>query len=204
MIQYSVPFETTWLLRILLLISVALLSACENEDVIKPQSQPEPADKPLPVSEWYPTPKHRQQPTVYVPVPAAQQQPVMTSPGYQGNVVQQPWGTPAQQPIYYSAPQPVYPAQPQLNPYQQPQPVWSGQQPTSSWQLPVVPQYQYAPRPWGNVTAPGGTRDSNTSTEAWPQGGYVVTPWGAPPPGSLSGGATGQAGQVPGTIYYAY
>ncbi len=71
MIQYSVPFETTWILRILLLISVALISACENEDIIKPQSQTEPSEPPLPVSEWYPAPKHRQQPAVYAPVPAS-------------------------------------------------------------------------------------------------------------------------------------
>lgn len=191
MIQCSVPFETTWILRILLLISVMLISACENEDIIKTPSQTEPSEPPLPVTEWYPAPKHRQQPAVYAPVQATQQQPVMASPVYQGNVIQQPWAIPAQQPMYYSAPQPAYPAQPPVNQYQPS--VWAGQQPAATWPQPVVPQYQYVPRPWGNVTEPGSNRNSNGSTETWPQGGYVVAPWG---------GAT--AGQVPGTVYYTY
>jgi|GEM_PF-2463854 len=204
MIQSSVPYKATWILRILLFTSVALTSACEKEDIIKPQLQPESSEPSLPVSEWYPTPKHRQQPAAYVPVPAAQQPPVKSSSAYQGNTVQQPWGVPAQQPMYYTAPVPVYPVPPQVYQAQQP-PVWSGQQPAASWPQPVAPQYQYAPRPWGNVTAPAANQDSNASTETWSQGGYVVTPWGMPIPGSNGSGVTeGQAGRVPGSIYYAY
>jgi hypothetical protein len=192
MIQRSVPFETTWILRILLLISVALISACENEDIIRPQPQTEPSEPPLPVSEWYPAPKHRQQPMMYAPVPAPQQQqPVMAPPAYQGNVAQQPWGIPAQQPVYSA---------PQVNQYQPS--VWAGQQPAATWPQPVVPQYQYVPRPWGNVTEPGSNRNSNVSTETWPQGGYVVAPWGVPQSGGTGSGAT--AGQAPGTVYYSY
>ena len=205
MIQSSVSFEATWILRILLFISVALTSACEKEDIIKPQSQPEPSEPSLPVSEWYPSPKHRQQPAVYVPVPAAQQPPVMASPANQGYAVQQPWTLPAQPPVYYTAPVPVYPVSPQVNQAQQP-PVWAGQQPAASWPQPVVPQYQYTPRPWGDVTsAPRTNQNSNASTESWPQGGYVVSPWGVPISGSSGSGVPqGQAGQVPGSIYYAY
>ena len=154
--HYSGLSEITWILRFMILISVTLISACENEEITKPQTQPEPAEQPLPVREWYPTPKHRQQPMVYVPVPATQQQPVMTTPAYQWNAVQQPWGVPAQQPMY-SAPQPVYQAQPPVTQYQQPQ-VWTGQQPVVTMPQSVAPQYQnqpqyqYTPRPWGSVT----------------------------------------------------
>jgi hypothetical protein len=202
MIQSSVSFETTWILRILLLISVALTSACENEDIIKPQSQPEPSEPSIPVREWYPTPKHRQQPATYVPVPAAQQPSVM-APARQENTVQEPWTIPAQQPMYYVAPVPVYPGPPQVNQPQQP-PVWAGQQPAASWPQPAAPQYQYTPRPWGDVsTAPTG-QNPNASTGTWSQGGFVVTPWGTPIPGS-SGVTNGPPVRpVPGSIYYAY
>ena len=197
MIQHSVSFNTTWILRFILLISVALISACENEEITKPQTQSEPTEQPLPVSEWYPTPKHRQQPTAYVPFPATQLQPVMAPSVYQGNIVQQPWGTTAQQPVY-SAPQYVYPAQPPLNQYQQPS-AWTGQQPMApQYQY----QYQYAPRPWGNMTEPNSKQNSTVSTDAWPQGGYSA-PWGMPPTGGyVSGSPAGQPGPVPGTIYY--
>ena len=197
MIHHSVSFNTTWILRFLLLISVALLSACENEENIRPQTQPEPSEPPLPVVEWYPTPKHRQQPTAYVPVPAATQlQPVMAPSAYQGSSVQQPWG---------GAPQVIYQAQPPVNQYQQP-PVWPSQQPGTTYQQPAAPQYQYqyqqTPRPWGSMTGPNSNRNSNVSTETWPQGGYVA-PWSMPQTGGYAGGApAGQPGQAPGTVYY--
>lgn len=204
MIQSSGFSETTWILRFLLLISVTLISACENKEITKPHTQPEPSEPPLPVSEWYPAPKHRQQPMVYVPVPARQQQPVMAPPVYQGNAVQQPWGLPAQQPVYRT-PQPVYQAQPPVNQYQQPQ-VWTGQPPVVTMPQPVAPQYQpqyqYVPRPWGSLTEPNSNR--NSSTGAWPEAGDSA-PWSMPESGSHGYGATGgQAGQVPGTVYYNY
>ena len=191
MIQYSVSFKTTWILRLLLLISVALLSACENEENIRPQTQSEPAEAPLPVREWYPAPKHRQQPTAYAPAQATQLQPVMAPSAYPGNNVQQPRG--------------VYPAQPPVYQYQQP-PVWPGQQPGATYQQPVAPQYQYqyqyTPRPWGSMTGPNSNQNPNVSTETWPQGGYVA-PWSMPQTGGNVGGVpAGQPGYVPGTVYY--
>ena len=193
MIQRSVSFNTTCILRFILLISVALTSACENEEITRPQTKTEPPESPLPVREWYPAPKHRQQPTVYVPVPVQQQQPVMAPSGYQGNIVQQPWGTTAQQPVY-STPQPVYPSQPPVNQYQQPS-VWAGQQPGVTQY-----QFQHSPRPWGNVTEPNRNQNSAGSTDAWPQGGYYSAPWGS----NQSGAAAGHPGQVPGTVFYDY
>ena len=218
MIQHSGFSETTWILRFLLLISVTLISACENEEITKPQPQLEPAESPLPVREWYPAPKHRQQqPMVYVPVPTIPQQSVMGLPAHQWNAVQQPWSVPAQQPVY-SAPQPVYQVQPSVTQYQQPQ-VWTGQQPVFTLPQPVVPQYQYqyqpqyqyVPRPWGNVTEPNSTQNPAVSTDAWPantwpQGSYpqgsYLSPWSVPATGSSYGVIPGQAGQMPGTTNY--
>jgi len=191
-----------------LLISVTLISACENEEITKPQTQSEPSEPPLPVREWYPAPKYRQQPGMYVPVPAIQQQPVMAPPAYQGNVVQQPWGLPAQQPVY-SAPQPVYRFQPPVTQYQQPQ-VWANQQPLVTLPQTVTPQYQYqyVPRPWGGLTEPNSNQNPAVATDTWPsgaasQGGYLA-PWGVPATGTNSyyGVTPGQTGQVPGTVYY--
>jgi len=216
MIQHSGFSETTWILKFLLLISVALISACENEEITKPQTQLEPSEPPLPVREWYPAPKHRQQPMVYVPVPALQQQPVMTPPAYQGNVVQQPWGIPAQQSVYI-APQPVYQAQPPVTQYQQPQ-VWASQQPLVTtpqtvapqyqYQYQYQPQYQYVPRPWGGSTEPNSNQNPAVSTDTWPSGaasqGSYLAPWGVPATGTNSyyGVTPGQTGQVPGTVHY--
>jgi hypothetical protein len=194
MIHHSVSFNTTWILRFLLLISVALLSACENEENIRPQIQSEPSEPPLPVREWYPTPKHRQQPTAYVLVPATQSQPVMAPSAYPRNSVQQSWG---------SAPQGVYPEQPPAYQYQQ-TPVWPGQQPGATYQQPTAPQYQYqyTPRPWGGMTGPNSNQNSNVSTETWPQGGYAA-PWSMPQTGGNLGGApAGQPWQPPGAVYY--
>jgi len=193
MIQRSGSYKTTWVLKFLLLISVSLISACENDEIVKPQTQSEPSEPPLPVREWYPAPKQRQQATVYVPVPATQQQPVMAPPAYQGYVVQQPWGTPASQPMY-AAPQVVYQPQPPGTQYQQPQ-VWITQPPVATMPQPVTPryqpqyqpqyqyQYQYVPRPWGSLTEPNNNQNPAVSTETWPQGGYI-SPWGAPVTGS--------------------
>lgn len=193
MIQYPGSYETTWIFRCLLIISITFVSACENDEIIKPQAQSEPAEPPLQVREWYPAAKHRQQPAVYAPVPAAGQQPVRV-PAYQGNVAQQPWSVTAPQPVY-QAPLLVY-QPPPVTQYQQPQ-GWAGQQYVAPLPQPVVPQYQYqyVPRPWGGVTAPNSNQNPAVSTETWPQSGYI-TPWGVP--------ATGYTGQVPGTVYYGH
>ena len=209
MIQRSGSFETTWIwiLRFLLLISVTLISACENNDeIIKPEAQSEPSETPLPVREWYPASKYRQQPSAYAPVPTIQPQAVMPPPAYQANAVQQPWGVPAPIPVY-SAPQFIYSPQPPVTQYQQPQ-VWTGQQSVAPLQQPVAPQYQpqyqYVPRPWGNRTEPNSNQGAAVSTQTWPQGGYN-TPWGMPVTGSpYNGTTTAPTGQVPGTVYYGH
>ena len=187
MIQHPVSFKATWVLKFILLISVATISACDNDEVIRPQiPQSEPTETPLPVREWYPAPKQqRQLPMSYAPAPA----PVMTPPANQGSSIQQqPWGGVAQQPVYGEL-QYRYQPQPQLNQYQQP---------AATWPQPVAPQYpyQYAPRPWGNVTQPNSNQNPARSTDAWPQGGYTG-PWGIP-----AGSPAGQPAQVPGSVYY--
>lgn len=199
MIHNSGLSEITWILRILLLFSFILTSACGNDEITKPQVQPEATEPPLPVRDWYPSPRHRQQPGIYVPFPVTQQP---LAPAYQGNVVQQPWDTTAQQPVY-SAPQILYQAQPLVN--QQQPAFWSGQQPVVIVPQPMAPQYQYqySPRPWGGVMAPNNNGDAAAAaTDAWPQGGYMA-PWGAPGTGSSGYWLTpGQTGQAPGTAYY--
>lgn len=200
MIQHSGSFKSTWIIRLLFLLTVTLISACENNDeIIKPQIQSEESEAPLPVREWYPVSRYRQQPTAYAPVQAMQPQAVMAPPVYQGNVVQQPWVVPAPIPVY-SAPQPVYPPQPSVTQYQQPQ-VWRGQQPVAPQYQPQYQyQYQYVPRPWGEPNSNQGA----AATQAWPQGGYS-TPWGVPVTGStFNGAATPPTGQVPGTVYYGH
>lgn len=204
MIQLSGSFKTTWIwiLRFLLLTSITLISACENDEIIKPQTQSEPSEAPLPVREWYPTSKYRQQPTAYAPVPTRQPQTMMAPPAYQGNVVQQPWGVPAPTPVY-STPQPVYQQQMPATRYQQPQ-VWTGQQSTPQMQQPAAPRYQpqYVPRPWGSLTEPNSNQGTAFSTQTWPQGGYN-TPWGVPVTGNTyNGSSTAPTSQVPGTVYY--
>jgi hypothetical protein len=204
MIQHSGSFEATWILRFLLLILATLISACNNDEIIEQPVQSELSETSLPVREWYPAPKHRQQPTAYAPAPTVQPQVVMTPPAYQGNIVQQPWVVPAPIPVY-SAPQFVYQPQTPATQYQQPQ-VWTGQQSVTPMQQPVVPQYQpqyqYVPRPWGSLTEPNSNQGSAASTQAWPQGGYN-TPWGMPVTGSTYNGPTAPpTGQVPGTVYY--
>ena len=183
-----------------MLISVTLISACENDEIIKPQVPPAKTEPPLPVREWYPSPKYRQQTRVYAPFPATQQ-PSAMAPAYQGNVVQQPWGLAAQEPVY-RAPQPVYQSQPPVS--QQQPTVWFGQQPVIVEPQPLAPQYQYqySPRPWGGVREPNINRDTTTDTDAWPQGVYTA-PWGAQ--GTDSNGywlVPGQTGQAPGSAYY--
>ena len=202
MIRYSGLSATTWILRILVLISVVLITACENDEIIKPQAQSEPTEPPLPVREWFPSPKHRQQPTIYMPVPATQQPPAMAPPHYQGNVVQQPWGIATQQPVY-SAPQPVYQSQPPVN--QQQPTMWSGQQPVVTWPQSMAPQYQYyAPRPWGTPTQPDSSQGAAESTDTWPQGSNMA-PWGWGTQGTGNNSywvIPGQTGQPPGAAYY--
>jgi hypothetical protein len=198
MIYNSGLSEIRWILRILLLFSFILISACGNDEITKPQVQPEATEPPLPVRDWYPSPKHLQQPRVYVPVPITQQP---LAPAYQGNVVQQPWGTTAQQPVY-SAPQTVYPAHPSAN-QQQPM-VWSSQQPMVVVPQTMAPQYQYqySPRPWGDMTQQNNSGPAAGATDAWPQTGYM-TPWDTQGTGSSGYWLTpGQTGQTPGTAYY--
>jgi len=207
MIQHSESFEATWILKFLLLILFTLISACDNDEIIKPEIQSEPSEAPLPVREWYPASKYRQQQPAYAPVQTMQPQAVMAPPTYQGNVAQQPWVVPAPIPVY-SAPQLMYQQQVPGTQYQQPQ-VWTGQQSVSPLHQPVAPQYQpqyqYVPRPWGTFTEPNYNQGSAASTEAWPQGGYS-TPWGMPVTGSnyYDGSTVAPTGQVPGTVYYEH
>jgi hypothetical protein len=204
MIQFSGAFRAIWISRCLFFISIALISACDNEEIIKPQEQTKATEPALPVREWYPAPKHtRQQPLVYAPAPT-QQQPVMSAPAYQGSVAPQPWTVPAPQTVYGAPPIAYQP--PPVTQYQPPE-VWMTQQPVTATPQQAQPrypsyQYQYDPRPWGSVNEPNSNQRSTQATETWPQGSYI-SPWGIPATGNpYNGSPVENTGQAPRTIYY--
>ena len=61
----------TIVLRTIILSTVALLGACDDVDEpVKQDTQTEVMESPLPVKEWYPSPKHMQQPQAYSQPPA--------------------------------------------------------------------------------------------------------------------------------------
>lgn len=209
MIHHDGSFNAQWIGLFFLFFLASLISACGGNETIDSQVEAEPEEEPpLTASEWYPTPKHqRQAATVYVPAA-----PVMT-PAATGIPSQQPWAVSTPQPVYV-APQVVYQVQPQpIQQVQQPS-AWSipppattgTQQPQAYWYQPA-PQaqiqqqpnyYYYQPvqRPWGNPAQPADPQGSAITTDAWPQGGYVVTPWGVPATGFNGAGApTGQVVQ---------
>ena len=208
MIHNDGSFDAKWLLLFLLFSLVSLISACGGNEAIETQAEAEPEEPPPIAQEWYPTSRHRQQvPTAYAPA-AIQPAPAMTSPAATGIPSQQSWAVSTPQPVYV-APQVVYQVQPQQ--VQQPS-VWSypapattvTQQPQTYWYQPA-PQaqvqqqpnfyyYQPAPRPWGNPAQPADPQRSAITTDAWPQGGYVVSPWGVPATGFNGTGAP--SGQV--------
>ena len=219
MIQYDGSIDAKWVLLFLLFFLVSLISACGgNEAIDSQQVEAEPEEPSLTAREWYPTSKYQQQaPPAYAPsaIPTA---PAMTAPAASGLPTQQPWAVSTPQPVYV-APQVVYQAQP-LQQGQQPS-VWSTQspavtqQPQGYWYQPA-PQaqvqqqpgyYYYQPvqRPWGNSTQPADPQRSAITTDAWPQGGYIVAPWGVPATGfNGSGAATGQVVQPQWTPNYGH
>ena len=185
--------------RAIILSVVIFLGACDDDDKpVRQQPQTAATEAPLPVREWYPTPKHRQ------PTYAGQFQPVMPPQTYgQGAVMQQPWGVPPQ-PVASQPQQPWgWSQQPVMQPPQQPwgwsqQPVMQPPQPQTQ---PVVPVYQYTNRPWGDPTVATDNKHTNTYSETWPPGSYS---WqgGAPTSGGYTGWGTGPTGAVPYNSYY--
>jgi hypothetical protein len=216
MIQHDGSFDAKSIILLLLFLLAPLISACGSNEAIETQAEAEPEEPPLAVQEWYPSSKYQQHPpTAYTPA-TIPQAPVMTSPQATGFPSQQPWAVNAPQPVYV-APQVIYQV-PQPQPQQQVQQptVWSAPapatvplQPQTYWYQPapqaqVQPQpsyyYQPAPRPWGNPTQPADPQQPAVTTDAWPQGGYIVTPWGVPASGFNAPGTTpGQAYQPLGT-----
>ena len=201
-------------LRTIFLFTVALLGACDDADEpVKQELQTEAVEPPLPVKEWYPSPKHMQQPQAYSQPPALQyRQMTPVQPPAQGSVSQQIWALPLQQPVYtqqppvytqqppvivYQLPQHAAPAQPQGWTYQQP-----ADQPSQSWSptQQLVPGYQSVPRPWGDVGGANGNRQTGTYSESWPSNSYY-SPGGVPAGGGDNTWGTGQYGTVPGGYY---
>ncbi len=181
----------TIVLRALFLSAVALLGACGGDD--KPASQQQQggvAEAPLPVREWYPRAKHMQ------PTRPGQFQAAMPPPTYgrQGAAMQQPWGMPPPPVISWQAPQNAQPQQPWGWPNQRP--IMPQTQPQ-----PVMPVYQYAPRPWGDMTAAPDERRTNIYSETWPPNSYSL-PGGARTSSGYPGWGTGQNGAVPYNGYY--
>ena len=170
-------FARKQLFRSLILFTVVLISACDDD---KPDNKQEadvaPTAEPLPVKEWYPTPKHQQVRRGFAQAPAPAATQANVAPSYGTPPVQQSWtGVPQ---VIYVFPQTA--GQPQL--YNSTQP-WQYSMPQQvvpqSYQ--AVPSYQYAQQPWGlppvtiNNNAPG----MNTSGNVWQQPG-VIPQWGAP------------------------
>ena len=202
-------------LRVILIFTAALLSACANDDkLVEQQTEIEAEEAPLPVREWYPTPKHMQQPQAYIHPSAIQPGQMMPAqPPNQGAVSQQPWAVKVPQAVYtqpspvivYQAPQ-YAPQAPQYAPQAQ-QWGWTYQQPAVqapqpwTWTQPVVPGYQNVPRPWGDITGANNNRQADTYSGNWPQNSYYA-PGGAPASGSHNVWGTGQYGTVPPGVYY--
>lgn len=198
----------TIVLRTIFLSTVALLGACDDVDEpVKQETQTEAMESPLPVKEWYPSPKHMQQPQAYSQPPAHQyRQMTPVQPPAQGSVSQQTWALPVQQPVYtqqppvivYQLPQYAAPAQQQAWTYQQP-----AVQPSQPWSptQQLVPGYQYVPRPWGNVAGPNDNRQTDAYSESWPPNSYY-SPGGVPAGGGDNTWGTGQYGTVPSSGHY--
>jgi hypothetical protein len=178
-------FLTGWLFLVCVLLCVG---ACGDEDPLEnSEVEPEASPPPLPVREWYPTPKHSTPRRVYVPVPSSP--PPRQQPAYSAATRQQQRGmTP-----------PAY-----TNQQAAPQPQWGGGAATQ-WQSPVRQQpqqyqfvypYQFEQRPWG---APGVANQSQSTTGqgSWPQNGS--SQWGMPAYDGHSGWGTDPYNGYPGS-----
>jgi len=178
--------------RLLVIIAILLMSACEADE---PEHVSETAEKPvqpgkaIQVREWYPTPKQQQAPYyVFAPAPGQrmQQQQIITVPPPSQPVQRysagnQPW-TPA--PVPYPAQQgmPQYPVtgggggygQAQL---QQPVPQPQYYQPLPQYQQSYQPVPQY---PQQQQSAPQYLQQYQPYYQAQPQYQYVQRPWGNP------------------------
>jgi hypothetical protein len=170
---------------------------CGDDEPIEPESQEKTITAPKPVvREWYPTPKHAQQPssmfpmqqpmtarpgTLYQPAPAQQQpQIIIVQPAYQ---------TPYAQPQQQAAPWPQPAYTPQLVPQQQYVPQYQ-------------PQFQYGQRPWGETGSYGQSRTAQPAGGGQQQ--TFSVPYGtpqAPAGGAYPGWGTSPPGTFPVTPY---
>ena len=162
--------HTGWMF---LVCVVLLAGACSDDGpVSEPETKAATASRqqPLPVREWYPTPKHAKPRIAIAPaqIPMNQQPSFNTAPVHQQQWNMQP------QPYVYS--QPV-----------QPPTQWGGavqhgqapvQQPAMPQQYQYVNPYQYGQRPWGSVPNNGqqGTTTDYWNTPAYGSGQYNVYP----------------------------
>ena len=138
---------TIWIL--VLFLSLAG-TGCSDDEPIEPEPQEKAGTVPKPVvREWYPTPKHAQQPSSMFPM----QQPMTARPG----TLYQP--APAQQQPQVIIVQPAYQtpyAQPQQQAVPWPQPAYTPQQQyVPQYQPGYQPQFQYGQRPWGETGSYG-------------------------------------------------
>ena len=187
-------FTRKQLFRSLILFAVVLISACDDD---KPDNKQDataaPATEPLPVKEWYPTPRHQQAPRGFAQSPAPAVTQARMPAHYGAQAVQQPWtGVPQ---VVYIYPQVA--GQPQLHnsmsPWQ-----YSVPQPVVPQPYPAAPAYQYAHQPWGlpPVTINNHNPGTNTSGNAWQQTGSVPQ-WGSPATNNYPGWGPGQYGVAP-------
>jgi hypothetical protein len=204
------------LLSLSVLVAVATLSACSNEETMI-ESQSEAVDESrsdagdaLPVRQWYPKPKavigHAYVPTVPVTPYAGYEQGQSAYQGAPGTAygqyVWQP--APAQQPAYGFAPPAGMAQQQPAQPWSQPYPqVQVQQQPQF---LPASPQYQYQ-QTWSAQTgvpaqqqgagqqsyAPGMAQQYQYVMPAPAQYPYTYRPWG---PASTEQNSTNQRNSI--------
>lgn len=190
---------TIWIL--VLFLSLAG-TGCSDDEPIEPEPQEKAGTVPKPVvREWYPTPKHAQQPSSMFPM----QQPMTARPG----TLYQP--APAQQQPQVIIVQPAYQtpyAQPQQQAVPWPQPAYTPQQQyVPQYQPGYQPQFQYGQRPWGETGSYGQSRTAQPAsggqqqtfgvpygTPQVPAGG-AYPGWGVSPPGTIP------ANPYPGSVW---
>jgi hypothetical protein len=186
------PSVRKQLFRILFFFAVILTGACDDD---KPdngqQTDVAPAAEPLPVREWYPTPKHQQARRGFAQAPAHAANQVAAPPSYGVPPVQQSWSG-APQVVY------VYPqvaGQPQVyNPALQWQ--YSAPQPVVPQPYQTVPAYQFVQQPWGLPAVIVNNSGTNTPGNVWQQPG-TLPQWGSPAMNNYPGWGTGQHGVAP-------
>jgi hypothetical protein len=152
--------HTGW---VLLVCVILLAGACGDDAPVREaetKAKTAPSAPPLPVREWYPTPKHARPRISIAPEQPAARVPMTQQPSFTPS--------PAPQQQWNMQPQPYVPVQPQQYQYAYP--------------------YQYEQRPWGAVPDSKGRKQTDAGQNSQPQG-TATDYWGVPvyPGGQYNG-----------------